>query len=207
MTLDDIMSVTEGEEEGRQEEKQEENANQEPFEKEKFQEILDLTQQHKEGAIRKLLISLETDVIQSFFDVKGKHGLSLLFETLIYTAREKDNILHRDLRGPLCCYQPSASTQNTRCWRILRLFLYHGLSHHLDYLTGMELLQLKWDTSWDLVLEELWCLLISNCVVYGNVLDTTPFPYDIVKLVHIYLGWNFPSNDFLSKEYGWLFPE
>jgi len=179
------------------------------FDKNIFIILVEATRQHRVNTIQKHLQSLSLDAKLSFFEVKGKmHNLPVLFETLIETSKEKDNVVHCTNRGHMASYQPSKSTTNTKCWKILNLFLNHGLTHNMSYLSSFKFLKTKWEEhNWDLVVEELWCLLISNCIRNSNVIqNNTKFGPDIINIINQFLGWKFPRFNFLQTEYGWLFP-
>eukprot|EP00494_Astrolonche_serrata_P000642 UN00646 len=78
----------------------------------------------------------------------------------------------------------------------------------MNYQKSFKYLKRKWESEnpWDLVLEELWCLLISNCIENSNVVRyNTKFGPDIVGRLNKFLGWNFPQSVYLQTEYGWLF--
>lgn len=173
----------------------------------KFKQILHATENWEHEAIE-LFLAYPVDIRQVFFSVRGKGNLSLVFETLIQTAKEKENVVHTDSRGHMENYTPSKSTQKTRSWRILRLFLHNGLSHEINYVGCLRHIKQKWQSQqpWDLVLEELLCLLISNCVEYSTSLDSLCFGRDVIGVIQGFLGWDFPSISYLKMDWGWLFP-
>jgi len=177
-----------------------------------FKEFYSLTEAARIHETRNVKNCLEKykhdpDLLHIFYSIPGKYNQPVLLETIIETAREKDNIKHSTKRGTLLHYSPSEKTKRTRCWIILHLFLNTGLSHSLNIPEALAFLRSRWDDkTWDLVIEELLCLLVTTCVKYSLVIQqSTRFSNDVQTLIEKYLGWNFPSLDFLQQEYGWLF--